>query len=188
MRTLERFVPHPMATAALRGLLGILLATLLSTGPADRATAQDPDPAPGTTLTEEQINDHAHELSIRFMSPFCPGATLRDCTSGKAAEVRAEIRQWIAEGRDDKWIENTLVSRYGETVLSAPRFKGFNMLVWLFPIIAVLVGLGIIFAFLQRQNRLSLDQRAPSREVPDDFQPDPELESRLEEEISARTR
>lgn len=138
--------------------------------------------------TPAEIDALALDMQVKYMSPYCPGANLRDCTSSKAADLRAEIRQWIAEGRTERWIEDTLVARHGESILGAPRFKGFNMLVWIFPIIAVVVGLGLIFAYLQRQHSMALDKSVPSPSVPEDYRADPALESRLEKELASRGR
>ena len=172
--------------------LALVAAPLLLAPTVAPAQYADDGAAPegaATTLTQEEINSEALRLSIKYMSPYCPGANLRDCTSGKAAVLREEIRSWVAEGKTEAWITDELVSRYGESILSAPRFKGFNMLVWIFPVLAVLIGLGMIFAYLQRQHRVALDQKVPVTEVPDEDVPnDPDLERRLESELSARSR
>ena len=139
-------------------------------------------------LTQEEINKTALSLSIKYMSPYCPGSNLRDCTSGNAATLREEIRAWVAAGRSEQWISNELVSRYGESILSAPRFRGFNILVWVFPFIAVLVGLGVIFTFLKRQHKVTLDHRTPAKEAPKESTASPALERELEAELTHRLR
>jgi cytochrome c-type biogenesis protein CcmH/NrfF len=169
---------------------GVLAVTLPATPAAAQEAGQVTDQAPPTVaaLTEQQVNETTLRLSVKYMSPYCPGSSLRDCGSGNAATLREEIRTWVREGRTEEWITAELISRYGESILSAPRFKGFNILVWIFPIIALLVGLGVILAYLQRQQRVTLDSRTPVREVPDDHRDDPELERALEKEVSARLR
>ena len=137
--------------------------------------------------TPEEVAEMALALQIKYMSPYCPGANLRDCTSGKAAVLRDEIKAWVAAGWTEAQITDELVSRYGESILSAPRFKGFNMLVWIFPFVALIVGLGVIFWFLQRQHSMKLDSTIPAREVDPDYQGDPELEKKLERELSTRS-
>lgn len=165
--------------------LVLLLALCVAALPA--AWAQEgADPAPGTDMTEEEINAQALKLSVEFMSPYCPGANLRDCTSGKAADLREEIRGWVADGRSRRWIEDELVSRYGQSILGAPRFEGFNALIWLAPFIALLVGAGLIFGYLRRQRELKLHPSTPARKVSESYQPDPEREAQLERELQDR--
>lgn len=167
-----------------RPLFLLLTAVLLTGTVAVPAFAQDA----GSALTEEQIEQEASRLHQHFMSPFCPGKNLRDCTSSQAAVWRDKIRDWVAEGRDQQWIEDQLVAEFGEQILSAPKFKGFNALVWLFPAIAILVGLAVIFGYLQRQHGMKLDEKVPGRNVSEDFHADPALEARLERELDSRSR
>jgi cytochrome c-type biogenesis protein CcmH/NrfF len=145
-------------------------------------------PAAAQELTPEQIDQEASRLHQKFMSPFCPGKNLRDCTSSQAAVWRDQIRDWVAEGRDESWIEARLIEEFGEQILSAPKFRGFNALVWLFPGIAVLIGLAVIFGYLQRQHGMKMDSKVPGRNVSDDYEADPALEARLEQELETRSR
>jgi len=139
--------------------------------------------------TEAEIADMALALQIKYMSPYCPGANLRDCTSGKAAVLREEIKGWVAAGWTEKAITDELVSRYGETILSAPRFKGFNVLVWIFPIVAVVIGLGLILFFLQQQKTMKMADHVKAEvEVDEDYQAESHLQDELERELSARSR
>ncbi|RKZ15544.1 hypothetical protein DRQ53_08730 [bacterium] len=171
---MRRFLP---VTASLILIAGLLTAALPAFAQQD-----------ATTLTQEQIDQEASRLHQKFMSPFCPGKNLRDCTSGQAAVWRDQIRDWVAEGQDEAWIEARLIEEFGEQILSAPKFKGFNALVWLFPGVAILVGLAIIFGFLQRQHSIKLDPTVPGKNVAADYQADPELEARLEQELNSRAR
>ncbi len=151
--------------------------------------AQDAGVPSGTVeRSEQEIADMSLSLQMKYMSPYCPGSNLRDCTSGKAAVLREEIKGWVAAGWTEEQITDELISRYGESILSAPRFEGFNMLVWIFPVLAVLVGLGVILWFLQRQQSMKLHDSVPTREVESDYTSDPDLERRLERELSARSR
>ena len=143
-------------------------------------------PAVAQELTQEQIDQEASRLHQKFMSPFCPGKNLRDCTSSQAAVWRDQIRDWVAEGHDEAFIEARLIDEFGEQILSAPKFRGFNALVWLFPGIAVLIGLAMIFGYLQKQHTMKMDQTVPGRNVADDYQVDPALEARLEQELEQR--
>lgn len=154
-----------------------------------RGMAQEADagtPMASSDLSPEEVNAISHNLSGQFMSPYCPGKTLRDCTSSQAATLRDEIHGWVEQGRSREWIEQQLVDRFGESILAAPKFKGFNALVWLFPFIAILVGLGLIFSFLQRQQAMKLASSIPGASVSEDYKADPALESELERELSDR--
>jgi len=135
-------------------------------------------------MTPEQVNMVAYKFSAQFMSPYCPGKTLRDCTSSQAADLRDEIHDWVVQGKSRKWIESQLVNRFGESILAAPKFKGFNALVWLFPFIALLVGLGLVFSYLQRQRTLKVARQVPGPQIDPDRPVDAELEREFERELA----
>ncbi len=168
--------------------VGLVATLLILLGPVP-GQAQSEDQGKSmisSDLSPEEINAVSHKLTGQFMSPFCPGKTLRDCTSGKAAELRDEIHGWVAEGKSREWIEGELVGRFGESILAAPKFKGFNALVWIFPFLAVLVGLGLVFSYLKRQHTVQLATSVPGVSTRDDYQADPELDAELERELADR--
>jgi cytochrome c-type biogenesis protein CcmH len=168
------------------GIPGRLLTVLLVAVLAGSALAQE---APDTLVqrTPEEVSQMSLRLHYKFMSPYCPGATLRDCTSGQAEVLRQEIRAWVAEGHSEEWITRQLVDRFGEAILGAPKFKGFGMLAYIMPVAALLGGLVFVLLFLRRQRRLG---GAPTDAVVEpgrEYQPSPEAQRRLQEELDARS-
>ena len=53
-------------------------------------------------------------LANELHSPFCPGKTLLTCTSYQAIEVRREIRDLAAEGKNDTQIIDILQAKYAD--------------------------------------------------------------------------
>ncbi len=66
--------------------------------------------------------------------------------SAQADATRTEIRRLIAQGQDKKQVLDALVAEYGPNILAAPKAKGFNLLAYLVPVVAVvaLVALGLV--------------------------------------------
>ena len=94
-----------------------------------------------------------HGLAADLMSPFCPGRTLADCPSPDAATLRAWILVQEAAGRSREEVEEELLERYGEQILSAPRVRGFGITAYAIPIGVFLAGGGLVWLFLRRQTR-----------------------------------
>ncbi len=114
----------------LAALLLFLLALLLAASP---AAAQQP-------VTDDQVNEIARDLYC----PICENTPLDACPTQACQDWRDEIRFMLSEGRSRAEIEQYFVERHGARVLAQPRFQGFDMLVWLLPIIAVFGG-GFLF-------------------------------------------
>jgi cytochrome c-type biogenesis protein CcmH/NrfF len=71
------------------------------------------------------------------------GLTVHSCNHlqcSSAEPIKKEIAERLARGEDTETILAAFRNRYGEKVLSAPTFRGFNWLAWIMPFAAVLAG------------------------------------------------
>ena len=105
--------------------------------------------SPSGTAWALQWQDVADEL----MSPACPGRTLINCTSGHAEQWRELIRQKIDQGETKAQIIQYFVDMRGEEILAAPPARGFALTAWLFPILVIINGAGLILALTYRWTR-----------------------------------
>jgi cytochrome c-type biogenesis protein CcmH len=71
----------------------------------------------------------------------------------QADAERQQIRELIAQGKNERQIKDALVAQYGERVLALPRGSGFDLAVYLVPIAAVLLGLAVLLVALPRWRR-----------------------------------
>jgi cytochrome c-type biogenesis protein CcmH len=55
-----------------------------------------------------------------------------------------ELRTEIATGLPDTGVFNWFVAKYGPTVLAAPLRGGFDLVAWIVPFAALLLGIGIV--------------------------------------------
>ena len=94
------------------------------------ALAQEPTP--------NEINAVAKEL----WCPLCNGVRLDNCELQACVQMREVISQKLGAGEDKEQIKAYFVQQYGDVVLGEPAREGFNLVVWIFPILAVVVGLG----------------------------------------------
>jgi cytochrome c-type biogenesis protein CcmH len=116
------------------------------------------------------------DVAANLMSPACPGRTLLNCTSGHAEQWRELIRQKIAQGETKEQITAYFVEMRGEEILAAPPKRGFALTAWLFPVLLIINGVGVIFVLTRRWTiqrsapengwNLSMSTTTPSREYP----------------------
>lgn len=74
---------------------------------------------------------------------------LDTCQCGTADQMRALIGEKIDGGQSKNEIMDYFVAQYGETILSAPTKKGFNLMVWILPFAAIAGG-GVALYFILR--------------------------------------
>lgn len=90
------------------------------------------------------------DVAANLMSPACPGRTLLNCTSGHAEQWRELIRQKLSQGETPEQIMAYFVDMRGEEILAAPSTRGFAITAWLFPILVIINGAGIIVLLTRR--------------------------------------
>ena len=129
--------------------LALAMGVGLALGVAPLARAAD-DAVPAARAAE---GSWGYALWSELMSPFCPGRTLADCTSGEAEQLRTWILVQASAGRGRDEVEAELVERYGDVILSAPRAEGIGLAAYLLPAGAFALGGTAVIWFLRRQTR-----------------------------------
>ena len=90
--------------------------------------------------TAPSLEEQAQSIDRTLICPVCPGETIDQAQVELARQMRTVVREKLAEGmtRDD--VLQFFVERYGESVLAAPPREGFNLIAWIVPVVAVVVG------------------------------------------------
>ena len=102
-----------------------------------------------------------------------------ECHSREA--MTTFIEQEITRGQSGEEIIQTFVAQYGEQVLASPPKRGFNLVAWVLPFVAILAGGGIIYMVIKKwvwQGRQSLTVATTEAEEGDE-----EYQHQLEEEL-----
>jgi len=68
---------------------------------------------------------------------------------GSANPLRNEIDEMLEAGRSEKEIVGEFVAKYGKIILSAPTGVGFDLVAWTVPVIALMVGLIVVYATIR---------------------------------------
>jgi cytochrome c-type biogenesis protein CcmH len=118
------------------------------------------------------------ELEGEVMCPTCK-TTLDQSSSPIADRIRAFISARIAAGDTKSEIKRKLVDQFGRAVLAEPSRHGFNLLAWVLPLVGIGLGAIVLGILVWRWSRAR--SPAPAAAGPP---LDPELERRLDEELS----
>jgi cytochrome c-type biogenesis protein CcmH len=122
----------------------------------------------------------ALKLSNEIMSPFCPGLTLAACPSGAAARLRSEIAARLGDGESQSQVLEWLIARFGEDIRATPRPRGVALSLWIVPGLLGGVILWGLFSAAGGLRQTRAAESGPHERTPDT---EPELESRLDEEL-----
>lgn len=129
----------------------------------------------GPTDLEEQVRVIAAELRC----PVCQNLSVADSPSELAQQMRAIIDSQLREGKSPEQVRAYFVSKYGEWVLLSPTPRGFSLLLWILPYIALAGGILFVIFIVRRwvQNR---PKGRPS-------EADPDLIQRVRRELATET-
>lgn len=106
-------------------------------------------PAPSGSALETQVREVASHLRC----PVCQGLSIQDSPTELAQDMKAVVRDQLAQGRTPDEVKAYFVGRYGEWILLEPRPAGFNLLVYLLPVLALAGGAGVIVVAVRRWTR-----------------------------------
>ena len=101
---------------------------------------------PSRPVDDRQV----HEVAADLRCVVCQNLSVADSPSEMAAQMRAIVRERLASGETPAQVRQYFVERYGDWILLSPPQQGFTLLVWVAPLVAVLVGLGVVTLLVRR--------------------------------------
>ena len=99
---------------------------------------------------EEQT---VYEIAAQLRCVVCQNLSVADSPSEMATQMRGVIKERLAAGERPEQVVRYFVDKYGEWILLSPPRRGFSLLVWISPVVAVAAGLGIVALVLRRWTR-----------------------------------
>jgi cytochrome c-type biogenesis protein CcmH/NrfF len=101
--------------------------------------------------------DPARQITSQLICPCSCGEILSGCTCDTGKAMQAFVSDELKSGKGREEIVASLVAKYGEVIRGAPKPEGFNLVVWVAPFVATLLGFAIAAVVLLRWVR----RRAP---------------------------
>jgi cytochrome c-type biogenesis protein CcmH len=113
------------------------------------ALAQDTTDA-RAALSGAELEALTREVASQLRCPVCQGESIQDSPSGLAQDMRSVVRDQLAAGRTPDEVKAYFVARYGEWILLQPTARGFNVVVYALPFLALLAGAAAIVLAVRR--------------------------------------
>ena len=116
------------------------------------ATAPAAEQATATTATaaDAVLEARTSEVAAHLRCPVCQGLSIQDSPSELSQQMRSVVRDQLAAGRTPEEVKAYFVSKYGEWILLEPKAQGFNLVVYILPVLLVLAGLALITTVVRR--------------------------------------
>lgn len=185
---------YGLSSSVFSGLLGLfhrlratghtLLVALLLLSPASLAqTLSQPSPnpsggvsaggAPVRALSPAQ-EARAQAIGRTIRCPVCQGLPITESPTDLSQSMLRELREQVGAGQDADQITTYFAARYGDTVLLDPPRRGANLLLWLGPLAAALLGGGWLLSSVRSRGKLAPAQLIENQadeldDVPDEY-------------------
>jgi cytochrome c-type biogenesis protein CcmH len=127
---------------------------------------------PARPVDDQQV----YEVAADLRCVVCQNLSVADSPSEMAGQMRAIVRERLAAGETPAQVRQYFVERYGDWILLAPPRRGFTLVVWIAPFVAVLVGLGLVALLLRKW---TARRRVPPPPV------DPAMRERIRRELES---
>ena len=110
---------------------------------------------------DADLDKRAAALEEELRCLVCQNQTIADSHAGRAADLRREVREQLAQGKSEQEVLDFMVQRYGDFVLYRPPVKSTTWLLWFGPALLLLAGVGLLMSRLRAARR----ETAPSEEA-----------------------
>lgn len=111
----------------------------------------------------DALEREAQAIDKMLMCPVCPAETIDQAQVEISFQMRAVVRELLAEGRTREEVLDYFVDRYGADILAAPPKSGTNLVAWILPIVGVAAGLVGVFLVIRAMTRAQRSETPPSR-------------------------
>jgi cytochrome c-type biogenesis protein CcmH len=128
-------------------------------------------------VTADQVN----EVARGMFCPTCENTPLDVCPTQTCEDWRQLIRQQLAEGMTAEEIHLYFADAYGDHVLAEPPRRGFDLVIWILPIIGVLLGGAVAYRYLNGLRDVESAPMPATSTLPSD-----DYISKIEQELQNR--
>jgi len=142
------YTPYKLSLRVLLSLSLVTLLTVTSLAQVNGLHAQTPEPPEGS-YSESQ----AQGIDRMIMCPVCPAETIDQAQVEISFQMRAVVREMLADGKQRDEILDFFVERYGKDILAAPPKTGANLVAWLAPVGGFGAGLVAVFLIIRSMSR-----------------------------------
>lgn len=103
-----------------------------------------------------ELEIEARTIDAMLIAPCCFRQQVSIHQSPAADEVRLDVRARLAAGQTRQQILDAYVARYGKRILTEPPAVGFDLSLYVMPVVALLLSAGLVTAVLRRFTRHGL--------------------------------
>ena len=118
----------------------LVAAALLAMSTTALVPAQGDSARPVRVQSDSALEAMTTALASELRCPVCQGNSIQDSPSELAQQMRDLIRDQLRSGKTPDDVRAYFVDKYGEWILLSPKAEGLNLIVYIVPFVALLLG------------------------------------------------
>lgn len=122
-------------------------------------------PGAAQTKAEADLEERTSKVAATLRCPVCQGESIQDSPAELAQQMRGVVRDQLRAGKSPDEIKAYFVARYGEWILLEPKMTGLNILLYAFPVMLVIAGLGFVYTLVRRWTSTDSNNSTPTASV-----------------------
>jgi cytochrome c-type biogenesis protein CcmH len=121
-------------------------------------------PPKGQPVTGAALFQRTNEVGALLRCPVCQGMSIADSPAEMAVNMKNQVRELLARGYTEEQILEYFEKSYGQFVLLKPK----SPVVWLLPVVALLLGVLVVFVKLKNLQQAPVTSNQQPATVDDD--------------------
>ena len=105
------------------------------------------------SASEKQIDPREIQKNLRCL--VCQGQSISDSNSEFAQTIKMVVDDLINEGLTEDEIYSFMSDKYGEWIVFKPQLNIQNLLLWILPYMALILGGFLIIKLFNRKNKIA---------------------------------
>lgn len=101
--------------------------------------------------------------------PTCTGISVLESSAPFSEQIKSAVRDQLAQGKSEAEILAFFESRYGPWILREPPKRGVNLVAWILPLAAMLLGPLVIGGIFWRRPRARVSGVRSTAEILKEF-------------------
>ncbi len=103
--------------------------------------------------SQTEVSQNTIYKNLRCL--ICQGQSIADSNSDFAQTIKLVVKDLLKEGKTEKEIYSFMAEKYGEWIVFKPQLNKQNLMLWLLPYLALILG-GIFIFFILKKGRRNL--------------------------------
>jgi len=150
----------PVERPTFQRLRALSLSILFAVAAGGALAATDPQPVEAESSGQAQplvadpvLEARVQSLAHKLRCLVCQNESIAESRAPLAIDLRNQVREQFAAGKNEDEVIEFLVTRYGDFVLYLPPFKPVTVLLWLGPVLFLVAGGGWLLLRLRSRAR-----------------------------------